>query len=256
MIKDLLNRETLLVAVLTLGGYLVGLLYEVGFSLYFRYPASFISVDIKSIFFGLLSVALLLFFLTVIIKIMDDISRNFKGMRALILHSTIFGFILLYCGLVFYLLTGKSGIYIYAVAGAYCIFLLLLYPFGYKKNGITLEEGVVKLAVKMYGSSKVKESKLSAIRESVIAYSFVCAAMGILVISVGTHFARVNESFYTFTYDSSKYAIVNTYGENLITSRVIDNNLTTGIYIFKDSELKKLELKREKLINNLKYDDK
>ncbi|WP_431296456.1 hypothetical protein [Rahnella sp. PAMC 25559] len=251
MIKFLLKKETLLVAILTLAGYLVGLLYEVGFSLYFKYPASFISVDIKSIIFGLISVLALLFFITATISVMDSLSRKFKGARALLLYSTIYGGLLIYCGLVYYMLTGSGGIYLYGILIAYIACLLLFFPYGYKKKGITFEEGVKEVVIKMSSQNDSAKSKEKKFFESVLAYSFMSAALGIFVVGVGSHFARMNQSFYTFYLEKTKYAIVGTYGNNLITSKVIDNKISTGVYIYKDSEIKNALLKREKINNDL-----
>ncbi|HGN0430421.1 TPA: hypothetical protein ACKRKN_000675 [Proteus mirabilis] len=62
LIKKILSKETLLLALLTGSSYFFAYLFEFGYSQYFNYPHEFISINLENIIYAFIAFLVITFF--------------------------------------------------------------------------------------------------------------------------------------------------------------------------------------------------
>jgi len=250
MKKGILSKETLAVAVLTFTGYFIGLLYEIGYSKYYDFPLSLISVDIKSIVVGSASIAALVFLSFVFISFIYTVAKSLGAIGKVIIYSASYGSLFLYLILVNYLFTGAGGKYFYALIGTYVILTILNAPIKFNKKTFSLEMVQATTSKESPSINPVKD-KFRQIEGDVKSCVMLIMIISVFILATGAYSARIAKEFYAFNKDSEQYAIVRIYGENLLTKRIIDKKTTKGTYIFKADDISGLKLENVVVESNM-----
>lgn len=222
--KEFLTKESVIVAVLPVFGYVVAIAYEYGYAIYFGYPLSLIVVDLRmtltSMIFGVL-------YIYVLLKIFDSISvmslaeGNFAKFLRVMLPNYLIAGVLVFA-------SGFSGPF-FKLGISLGVIYTLIYGVGVlvdaKKMGISA--AVDKLAKEEEPKPVVTKVRY---RGQVLInlfneYGFMVLIVLGLVFGAGRLAATSKNQFSSFEIDNETYAIVAIYADSVIGARLKDATL-------------------------------
>ena len=247
MIKYILKKETLLLAIITSASYCAAYFYELGFAHYFNYSSDLISISIMNLLqigFGLF---MFIFIMTGFIDIIASLIKA-PGVIGKIVTNLFSYFILLFILLlILYLMGNASFKYIASALGIF-VLIVIIASFPYKKKSKNILESINENIENDFFDRKGsnKETRKSA---ELLAILFLLLFFSMLISAIGTYSARTKTSFYVIEKNGIKYVIVNKYNDYLITKRINKNNeFEKDTYIFEISELNDNAMKETKIV--------
>ncbi|WP_085584436.1 MULTISPECIES: hypothetical protein [unclassified Pseudomonas] len=215
-IKELLTKDSIIVAILPIFGYVVAIAYEYGYAAHFSYPVSLIVVDLRMtltsmVLGGAYVYALLRVF--DFINAMSDadgyVSKFFRGLASKYMVVMMLMFMSGFGGPVFILALSLFVMY--------TALQIVFFVFGAKKNG------AVAALDELIEESKVKE--IPAPRTNYFAgrilkwcheYGLLVLMMLGLVFGAGRLVATTKQQYSYFELEGSKYIIAAIYGDSVV----------------------------------------
>lgn len=207
VIKFLKERESTFVALITATSYLIVFLHEVGFSYFYSYPISLISIDISTMLFGLffcsLLYAVLYFVYSSLMKGIDKYGILWYGLVSAITNRFHYWLITL---LLYFILPIPPYYLFFA-----CAFVLVLDYSFYSPNIFKTKRKayINKLKENIY--KREEEKGKVEIKNDFFSLFCMSFTIGILISCYGYSNAKEMKSFFVFEKDKQRYAIIKKY---------------------------------------------
>ncbi|RTN88279.1 hypothetical protein [Enterobacter bugandensis] len=248
MVKFVKERESVLVALLTAFSYIIAYLYEIGFSFFYKFPASLITINISTMLFGIFFCSLLYAALHItfysLMKGIDKFGIIWYGLTSALINR----FTYWYITLLFYFILPLPPYTLFLA----CTCILALDYFTYSPNPFKTSR---KEYIKILKENIIKETNKKEIKEikkdffSLFSISF---SVGIMIACYGYSNAKETKEFFTFVKEGKQYAILKKYDNYVIANKTFNNKLTKGTYIFNIEDISGINIE-EKVINNSIY---
>ena len=244
MIRALLKKEAILLAILTSFSYSAAYLFELGYANYFDYPSELISINITSL---LKMGAAVFLFLFLSIGALDIIVKTLSilGVFGEVILKILSFMILIVIFLVISYLLDSQHLKVLLILSVFfpILIVILLVPYDYKKKKKSFSDGLIDNANELLSTNKPSSSKIDKKTshsdvEGVLAMFFLLGCLGFLIFALGKYNARTTNEFYFMEIRTTKYAIIKKYDSLLVTKK-INNDLLfeKEIYSFNESEL-------------------
>lgn len=247
MIKNILKKETLLLAIITNASYCAAYFYESGYANYFNYSKDLISISIMNLLqmgFGLF---MFIFIVTGFIDMIISLIKP-SGVIGKILTNLFSYLILVFMVLFISYLIGDG--YFKYIASALDIFVLfiLIVSFPYRKKSKSRLESLNENIENDFLDRKQSITKTRKSAE-LLSMLFLLLFFSLLISAIGTYAARSTTDFYFVEKNNIKYVIVNKYNDYLVTKRINKKNeFEEDTYIFNISELNDNAIKKIKIV--------
>lgn len=239
MLNKLINKETLLIAFVTFLSYGTAMISEFAAAKVYDFPFSMVIIDIKilysSVMLTLLYASILSLAIIFILKVtfkLNPLKRNIASVLIVSFFFIIIGY------LVYYITNDNLSLYSTAITSISIIVIYMPWKeITNKKNIIR----TLKNNAKEESTSKI-ESDIHSLRELTGTGVFILFLYVLSVAAIGTNIARNPQYFFTFELNGERYAILKTYGDNLITAKLNEKNLKSGTFFFKSDAISTKEL--------------
>ncbi|ENY6787010.1 hypothetical protein ACY2L5_004294 [Providencia rettgeri] len=264
MIKLILKREALLLALLTSCAYIVAYLYELGYADSLNYPDEFISINLENLFYAGLSILIFVTISLVIISIIVGITSKLGIIGKAINTAFICSYLLFFISFISYLIGHKKAhIYLYTTLVFFISFSVITFVTDWiskrkidgliknneahitKEDVAKIKEHIKELSISLKGYENFTKN------QRVVIYSLIFMTMGSIAITLGNYHANIRSSFYYFENDGHKYVIIKNYN-GIVISKKLDNEkiIKDESFIFTQDSLDKKVFKHIKIINS------
>lgn len=237
MIKKLIESNK--VVVLTVLSYCVALAYETGYAKIYNFPFDMITIDIKTLFVSVLITLVVILISYGVLRGVAKFLISFGIYGEVIFRALPISLLMLIPAL---FMPHKYNYLFYVVL---IVFLLQIYQdvavYSKEDKALSLKQRIkknIKESEDKVLKNREDDSELSNLGEYLFLF-FVIIAIGFLV---GRYAALNASDFYVFSFENNEYAIIKKYDENIITSKIKNNKLSSTITYFTSDKLSGLEL--------------
>lgn len=247
MIKYVLKKETLLLAIITSASYCAAYFFELGYANHFNYSKDLISISIMNLLqmgFGLF---MFIFIITGIMDILVSLI-NPLGVIGKIAKNLFSYFFLIIIMLIVLFLNGDVSFKYLAISVGIFALLVIIVSFPFKEKSKNILESINNNIEKELIDRRtgIKETRKST---DILAILFILIIFSLIITSLGKYGARTKTVFYTIEKNSVAYVIVNKYNDYFIAKKINKNNeFGEDTYIFNISELNNIAMKEIKLV--------
>ena len=249
MIKYILKKDTLLLAIITSASYCAAYFYEFGYSNYFNYPKDLISISIMN----LLQMGFGIFMFTFIMIGVIDVAVSLIKISGIIgkIAANLISYLLLAIIMLLILyLVGSVSFKYFSIAIGVFLLLVIIVSIPYKKKSKNILESINE---SIEDNLKDRRDSVKEIRKTteLLSVFFLLILSSLLITAIGTYSARTKENFYTIEKDNIRYLIVNKC-DDYLGAKVIDDNKEFGekTYIFNIGELNGKPMEKIKIVTN------
>lgn len=247
MIKYILKKETLLIAIITSASYCAAYFFELGYANHFNYSKDLISISIMNLLqmgFGLF---MLIFFITGIMDMLVSLIKPL-GIIGKIVKNLFSYFILFIIVLTILFLGGDVNFKYVAISVGIFVLLVIIVSFPFKEKSKNILESINNNIEKELIDRRisVKETRKST---ELLAILFIVIIFSLIITSLGKYSARTKTVFYFFEKNNINYVIVNKYDDYLIAKKINKNKeFEDDTYIFNIAELNDIPMKEIKIV--------
>ncbi|QXX84045.1 hypothetical protein J6836_06685 [Providencia sp. R33] len=247
MIKCILKKETLLLAIITSASYCSAYFFELGYANHFNYSKDLISISIMNLLqmgFGLFM------FIFIITGIMDMLVSliNPLGIIGKIAKNLFSYFFLFIIMLMILFLNGNVNFKYLAISIGIFALLVVIVSFPFKEKSKNIFESINNNIEKelVDRKSSVRETRLST---DMLAILFILIIFSLIITSLGKYGARTKSVFYSIEKNNMTYVIVNKYNDYFIAKKINkDKELEDDTYIFNITELNNIPMREIKIV--------
>ncbi|ASB03741.1 hypothetical protein [Proteus mirabilis] len=262
LIKKILSKETLLLALLTGSSYFFAYLFEFGYSQYFNYPHEFISINLENIIYAFIAFLVITFFTALFFIVSSFITIKFGDIGLIVNQSLM----ITYFPIFFTVLAAfheDENLKFFILIDLIIFVVMASIPLYFRAKMKKEIEKAIEFKKLNPTSEQIREimrivtSDLFSIRNLLseikgfniqfkIIFSIITfACISYIFISIGNIYAQ-NQRYLSIIEDKDKnYAIVRQYNETII-AKEIKNNLIFNEenHTFKVNDLKDKKIKK------------
>jgi hypothetical protein len=215
-IKDLLAKDSIIVAILPVFGYVVAIAYEYGYAAYFSYPVSLIVVDLRmtltSMVLGVVYVYFLLRVFDFINLISDSdgfVSKFFKGLASSFMVVMVLVFASGFSGQFF-----KLGLVLLA---GHTVIQTIFFIFEAKKNGVAAALDTIAKGAEV---KEIPAPRTEYLAGRILKWSHQYGMLALMILGLvfgaGRLVATTKQEYSYFEMEGNKYIVAAIYGDSVV----------------------------------------
>lgn len=215
-IKELLTKDSIIVAILPVFGYVVAIAYEYGYAAYFSYPVSLIVVDLRM---TLTSMVLGIAYVYVLLRIFDfinlmsdadgSVSKFFKGLSS----SYMVAMVIIFA-------SGFSGHFLklgLALLAVYTVIQGIFFIFDAKKNGMAAALDTIAKEAEV---KEIPAPRTDYLAGRILKWSHEYGVIALMILGLvfgaGRWVATNKQQYSYFEMEGNKYIVAAIYGDSVV----------------------------------------